>query len=64
MKRVGAVLLVAAALSLLVWQGVASASEGQNVSWAIRGVYACSDTACDNTTGSGTGFGPRLGAMT
>jgi hypothetical protein len=49
---VRATLFVAAALTLSVWQGVASASGKTNVSWTIKGSYTCSAN-CDFTDGSG-----------
>jgi hypothetical protein len=65
MKRFGAMLFVAAALSLTVWQAAASASGKLNVSWTMHGAYACIDPQCD-TVGSGTANSDSsvLGAMT
>jgi hypothetical protein len=39
MKRLGAMLFVAATLSLTVWQAVAGASGKTNVSWTMHGAY-------------------------
>jgi len=66
MKRLGAMLLVAAALSLTVWQATAGASGKTNVSWTMQGAYTCIDPQCDTTTGSGTANSDSsvLGAMT
>jgi hypothetical protein len=68
MKRLGATLVLASALSLIVWQGVASASGKLNVSWTMHGTYLCSPSPsdCETTTGSGTAHADSsvLGAMT
>jgi hypothetical protein len=70
MKRIGATLALASALSLIVWQGVASASGKLNVNWTMHGSYTCipptGPNACANTVGSGTAHADSsvLGAMT
>jgi hypothetical protein len=68
MKRLGAMLLLASALSLIVWQGVASASGKLNVSWTMHGTYVCSPSPmdCETTAGSGTARANSsvLGGMT
>ena len=65
MKRIGATLFVAVAVSLSVWLGVASASGKTTVSWTMHGAYTCIDSQCD-TTGSGAANSDSsvLGAMT
>ncbi len=66
MKRVGLLLLVAAALGLVVGQGVASGRAGSSVSWTMHGSFTCNDPFCSTTTGSGTAHSDssELGAMT
>lgn len=70
MKRLGAMLFVAAAASLSVWLSVASASGKTSVSWTMHGSYTCipptGPDACATTIGSGTAQADSsvLGAMT
>jgi hypothetical protein len=65
MKRLGAMLVVATALSLTVGLAVASAGGKTNVSWTMHGSYAFTDPQFD-TAGSGTAHANSsvLGAMT
>jgi hypothetical protein len=66
MKRIAAMLVLASAVSLLVWQGVAGASAGTDINWTMHGTYTCNDPLCTTTTGSGTAHADSraLGAMT